>query len=244
MIAILTDFGASEYVGVMKGVIYSRCPRAVVVDLFHGVEPQNVREGAWVLLTSYRHFPEGTIFLAVVDPGVGTERQGVAVRTGRYFFVGPHNGLLYPAAVDDGVQQVVRLAVPEGASRTFHGRDVFAPAAAALERGSPLGRLGEPAELRVPLAFHREGREGEVVRIDPFGNIVTNLPPAGRAAYRLVADALGEPLELPCYGTYGEAEPDRLFCVVGSAGTLEISVRNGSAAARLPLRTGTRLRLE
>lgn len=265
MIVFLSDFGVSEYVGVVKGVIARHGPGVPVIDLFHGVGPQALREGAWVLLANHRYFPPGAVFLAVIDPGVGTGRQAVAVRTRDYFFVGPDNGLLYPAARAGGVVASVRLPVPAGASRTFHGRDVFAPAAARLAAGANLEDLGEPCDLRVPLEFHLDGREGEVVRVDPFGNVITNLPHTGAERYRA---RLGE-FEgwLPFRETYaatapsghggaagargaggggkdGAAGPRALVVVLNATGTLEIAVPNGSAQRLLHAGVGDRVTLE
>jgi S-adenosylmethionine hydrolase len=126
MIVLLTDFGESEYTGVMRGVIYSICPDAQVVDLTHSVPAQSIREGAWILLQSYKYFPKGTVFVSVVDPGVGTARDAVVVVTENYIHVGPDNGLLYPAAAEDGIERVYRILIDEGVSKTFHGRDIFA----------------------------------------------------------------------------------------------------------------------
>src|SRR5690606_665442 len=156
-----------------------------IIDLFHEVTPYAVREAAWILLAHRRSFPEGTVFLAVVDPGVGTRRQAVAVGTrAGYYYVGPDNGLLYPAASADGEPRAVALQVPGDASPTFHGRDVFAPAAARLAGGCPLEELGPPVPLEHRLLFHLRGREGEIVRIDRFGNVITNLPPSGCSQYQ------------------------------------------------------------
>ncbi|MBO8140591.1 MAG: SAM-dependent chlorinase/fluorinase [Firmicutes bacterium] len=242
MIAILTDFGQTEYVGIMKGVIMRLAPGLPVIDLYNEVRAQSVREGAWILYTAYRHFPEGTVFLAVVDPAVGTERQALAVRTRRYVFVGPDNGLLYPAVTDDGLQEVVSLDVPGSAAPTFHGRDVFAPAAARIAAGEPLTALGRPAEIRVPLAFYRRGREGEIVRVDRFGNIITNLPHTGKVTYQVAVE--GYRRTLPFARTYAEGPRGHLFLVEGSAGTLEISLRNGSASSVMDVPVGSRIRIE
>lgn len=240
MIALLTDFGSSAYVGAVKGVIYRHHPEAKVVDVCHDVRPFAVREAAWLLLTTYRYFPEGTVFLAVVDPGVGSSRQPLAVATRNYKFVGPDNGLLFPAAAADGIEQVVALARPPDAARTFEARDVFAPAAARLDRGADLTSLGLPARIEHRLLFHRRDREGEVVYVDRFGNIVTNLPPVPDTRwYRVTAGSFGA--DLPYYDTYTLAPPEQPFLVTGSAGTLEVSVRSGSAADVLPLAPGTRI---
>ncbi|RDV81289.1 SAM hydrolase/SAM-dependent halogenase family protein [Ammonifex thiophilus] len=238
-VAFLSDFGFSVYVGVVKGVILSLCPGARIVDLTHMVTPFAVREGAWYLLSSYSYFPEGTIFLAVVDPGVGGPRQPLAIRTQRYYFVGPDNGLLFPAAEEDGIEEVFALHRHLGASRTFEARDVFAPAVARLARGELLTSLGRPTTIETRLRFHRRGREGEVVVIDSFGNIITNLHPLpGANCYRL-RSATGVEITLPYYSTYPEAPKEELFLTTGSAGTLEIALREGRAADLLPLSPGT-----
>ena len=182
MIILLTDFGQSDYVGMMKGVIYGICDEAQVVDLYHGVEAQNVREGAWILQQSYRYFPAGTIFLCVVDPQVGTCRRAVVIATQHYYFVGPDNGLMWPAASTDGIEKVTNLDIPENASRTFHGRDVFAPAAARLQKGEELFEEQQNVKL-IELHFHLKNRQGEVVRIDHFGNIITNLTHIDQQSY-------------------------------------------------------------
>ncbi len=240
-VALLTDFQLSEYVGMMKGVLLRDAPGVSVVDLFHGVSPQGVREGAWILAGASVHFPEGTVFLAVVDPGVGGARRGVAIFTRRFAFVGPDNGLLFPAAVNDGVERAVALTIPADASPTFHGRDVFAPAAARIARGDTLE--GPPVVDLVPLAFHLFGREGEVVRIDPFGNIITNLLPVpGKKTYRLKLGRIEA--TLPWVPTYTAAPEGELVIVTGSAGTLEISLKDKSAEAKLAPELGQRIVLE
>lgn len=259
-VVLLTDFGRGPYPGIVKGVISRYCPDALVIDLTHDVTPHDVREGAWILYTSHRYFPEDSVFLAVVDPGVGTERAAVAVKTTHHFFVGPDNGILFPAATDDGVKEVVRLPVPPDASRTFHARDVFAPAAAKLASGVPFDSLGARADLTVELKFalDLDGRKGEVVTIDSFGNIITNLPPVpgspvtpvpsgtaqpqeggspsdqfGRREYRVTVEREGKLTfegTLPGFTTYAEAGPGAPFVITGSAGTLELSVKGGRAA--------------
>lgn len=247
LIVLLTDFGSGIYAGVMKGVIYRIHPRARIVDLTHEVAPQNIREGAWLLLQSYRYFPPESIFLSVVDPGVGSERACLAVRTSHYFFVGPDNGLLYPAVADDKCLKSVALPVAPEASPTFHGRDVFAPAAARLAQGASLEELGTPAAMRVPLVFYRQGRWGEIVTIDRFGNIITNLPPLPEAScYEVEVTRSGTTVikeVLPCFRTYAEAPEGMLFAITGSAGTLEISLKNGSAAEKLGVQTGDLIRM-
>ncbi|MBM3270651.1 MAG: SAM-dependent chlorinase/fluorinase [Candidatus Sericytochromatia bacterium] len=237
-IALITDFQQSEYVGMLKGVLLRDAPGAQIVDLFHGVSPQGVREGAWVLAVSAGYFPEGTVFVGVVDPGVGGARRGVAIFTRRYAFVGPDNGLLHPAAVGDGLGRAVGLEIPPDASKTFHGRDVFAPVAARISRGEIVD--GPAIADLVPLAFHLYGREGEVVRIDPFGNIITNLPPEpAKKTYRLTLGRLEA--TLPWVPTYAAAPEGELVVVTGSAGTLEIAMKEKSAEAKLAPDLGQRI---
>ncbi len=242
MIVLLTDYGNSEFVGIMKGVIARRCPTENVADLLHGVRPQNIREGAWVLLNSFRYFPEGSVFCCVVDPGVGSERAALAIKTKDYFFVGPDNGLMFPAAEKDGIEAVISLP-EEGDSKTFHGRDVFAPAAARLAARENLFTQYPAFSGMQTLAFHRDQREGEVVRIDRFGNIVTNLPHTRVGSYRLRAAEDAE-RELTFYETYAAAPDGELFLVEGSSRTLELSLKNGRAIDYISLHIGDHLRLE
>jgi len=246
MIILLTDFGASHYAGILKGVIARHAPGCPVIDLTHEVAPQNVREGAWLLFVSYRFFPPGAVFCAVVDPGVGGDRQALIIRTEQYLFVGPDNGLLLPAAEDDRLCGVWALPRPAGASRTFEARDVFAPAAARLAAGEEPAVLGRPAEPRIVLSFHRSGREGEVVHVDRFGNVVTNIPPVPGAEAYTVASG-GRALVLPYRPTYSAGTPREPMVTTGSCGTLEIAVPGGSAARalarRLDLSPGARISL-
>ncbi|MEW5899366.1 MAG: SAM-dependent chlorinase/fluorinase [Bacillota bacterium] len=232
-------------VGAMKGVILSLCPGACLVDLTHDVTPQNVREGAWLLLVNYPYFPPGSIFLAVVDPGVGTERKALAIRAKEYYFLGPDNGLLSPAAARAGIVDTVELAVPPEASLTFHGRDVFAPAAAKLAAGLPFRELGKPVVPEVNFAFYLNERKGEVVTIDRFGNVITNLPPLpARQSYKISLARGGRVYfqsESPFYPAYALAPEDILFLITGFSGTLEISVKNGSAASRLGMEIADRV---
>lgn len=237
MIVLLTDFGASEYAGVMRGVIYSICPDTQVVDLTHSVTSQSIREGAWILLQSYRYFPKGTVFVSVIDPGVGTARDAVVVVTKNYIHVGPDNGLLYPAASEDGIERVYRILIDEGVSKTFHGRDIFAKAGAYHEAGT-LGVMSTELKpgLDQALVFHLEGREGEVVRKDKFGNIITNLPSTGQAKYQV--SIRNERRELSFHETYGYGPDIGVFLVTGSYNTLEIAAKNRPATDILELDVG------
>jgi S-adenosylmethionine hydrolase len=239
----MTDFGASEYAGVLRGVIYSINPEAQIVDLTHSVPSQSIREGAWILLQSYKYFPKGTVFVSVVDPGVGTARDAVVVVTKNYIHIGPDNGLLFPAASEDGIERVYRILIDEGVSKTFHGRDIFAKAAAYHEAGT-LGVMSTELKpgLDQSLVFHQEGREGEIVRIDKFGNIITNIPAVQKKKYLL--SIRGEQRELPFSETYEYGPEDGVFLVIGSYDTLEIAAKNRPAIELLALDVGERITIE
>lgn len=243
MIVLLTDFGDSEYVGMMKGAIYTIHPEVQIVDLTHAISPQSIREGAWVLLQSYRYFPKDTIFVCVVDPGVGTERAAVAVLTENYTFIGPDNGLMYPAAVEDGIRRVFGIPMIPESSSTFHGRDIFARTAAyfACEKGLSSLSSSKSPQLDVSLHFYHEGRKGEVVRIDRFGNILTNIPPLDIQQYGLRYE--NKDVDLKFSPTYEDGPDDELFLVTGSSGYLEIVVKNGRASDRIKLSVGDYLTL-
>ncbi len=241
MIVLLTDFGASEYVGVMKGVILGLSPGAEVIDLCHSIGAQSVIEGAWVLKNSYRYFPKGAIFCCVVDPGVGTERRAIAVKTQEYYFVGPDNGLLWETVAEQKVVEIRELSVPADASKTFHGRDVFAKAAAMIERGK-FEELGKVIKDMRILEFYKKGREGIVVRIDVFGNVVTNLEKLEKDKYSV--DVGEKKYKMKFCATYAEEKEDELFLIEGSSGTLEISLKNDSANEQMGTKAGERIRIE
>ncbi len=237
-ITLLTDFGTADgYVAEMKGVLLSHAPESPIVDLSHDIPPQDVELARLTIARYWRRFPEGTVHLAVVDPGVGTGRACLAVESDRRFLVGPDNGILSPALLLAGARAVA-LTIPPTASRTFHGRDVFAPAAAALANGHPLDALGavheSPLVRRTKEAVRREDGAvlGEVIAIDRFGNAITNLLGA-RAG---VVAASGRPV--PIRTTYADVPVGAPVAISGSTGLLEIAVREGSAAKVLNLARG------
>jgi S-adenosylmethionine hydrolase len=243
MIVLLTDFGSSEYVGIMKGVIYSIHPEAQITDLTHSVPSQSIREGAWILLQSYKYFPTGTVFVSVIDPGVGTARDAVVVVTKNYIHIGPDNGLVFPAASDDGIERVHRILIDERVSKTFHGRDIFAKAAAYHEAGSLSVMATEiKPGLDQALVFFQEGRQGEVVHIDKFGNIITNIPPAAKKDYKIFVR--NEVRDLPFAGTYEYGPENSIFLVTSSYDTLEIAAKNRPAVDLLALEVGDKLTIE
>lgn len=237
-ITLLTDFGTADgYVAEMKGVLLTLAPDAQVVDLSHEVPPQDVELARLTVARYWRRFPEGTVHLAVVDPGVGTGRACLAVESDGRFLVGPDNGILSPALLLTGAR-AVSLPIAATASRTFHGRDVFAPAAAALARGARLDDLGPdfeaPIVRRTKEAVRREDGAvlGEVIAIDRFGNAITNLLGVRTG----VVAAGGRPV--PIRATYADVAVGAAVAISGSTGLLEIAVREGSAARVLGLARG------
>jgi S-adenosylmethionine hydrolase len=224
----------------MKGAILNVFPEAVIVDLSHGIRPFAILEGAFLLDASWHSFPEGTVHLCVVDPGVGGSRRELAFQAAGHFFVGPDNGLF--SYVNDAEPPFVDLPVPASASPTFHGRDVFGPAAARLASGLPLQQLGTATNdlpIRLTEADARkvgDAWEVHVLHIDHFGNVITNLP--GRSLSRLHTV---NGTQLRTVGTYEEGEPDELIALTGSSGRVELAIREGSAAERIRTAPGERL---
>ncbi len=237
-VVLLTDFGLSDhYVGVMKGVILSRVPEAVLVDLTHAIPPQDIRAAAYELLVSYRYFPRGSIFVCVVDPGVGTRRRALVLRAADRFFVGPDNGL-FTLVLEENPGAEIRAVHTErflrpGGSSTFHGRDLFAPLAAEILRGRPLEEFGPVISDPVLLEFPRpEPRPGglrvPVLRVDAFGNLILPVKQeelSGRS-FRVTVEGR----EVPLVRTYAEVPPGAPLALWGSDGFLEIAVNQGSAA--------------
>ncbi len=240
MIVLLTDFGGSEYVGVMKGVIYHCAPDAKVVDLCHTIQPQSIIEGSWILKNNYKYFPEGAIFCCVVDPGVGTERKAIAVKTEDYYFVGPDNGLMWEALAEQNIIEIRQITVGADASRTFHGRDVFAKAAAQIDKGE-FENTGKKIETIEKLELYKKEREGIVVRIDQFGNIITNLAKQQKNSY--CVETAEKKYTMSFYVNYESAKEGELFLIEGSSNTLEISLKNGSANEQLCMKTGEKIKI-
>lgn len=246
IITLLTDYGTTDsYVGEMKGVLLSLAPGVTLVDLTHDISPGDVPAAAYILARSWHRYPKESVHLVVVDPGVGTARPALALRAGGHGFVGPDNGLFGSlAGVPD--LETVRLAVPPQASNTFHGRDVFAPAAAALAQGVPLAELGAASGDRLTLLpastpVH-EGKAviGDVTYVDRYGNLVTNLTPAVVPPYAILE--LDSLVIGPLRATFSDVPPGGLVAYVGSGGCVEIAVRGGSAARRLGLGVGGKIR--
>jgi S-adenosylmethionine hydrolase len=244
LVTLLTDYGTADgYAGEVKGKLLSLAPEAAVVDIAHDVPPGDIAAGCYVLGRVWRSFPRGTVHLAVVDPGVGTERRALAAEAGGHCFVAPDNGLLSDVFAAAGAR-VVTLPAPAGTSRTFHGRDVFAPAAARLVRGAALAELGSEISDPVRLAPHRLATEGadlvgEVVHVDRFGTLVTNLP-AEQVSPAASVRVGGYDLSLR--RTFADVPPGHPVAFIGSGGTVEVAVRDGVAAAVLGVSRGAEVR--
>ncbi len=262
IITLLTDFGLKDgYVAIMKGVILGIAPAARLIDVTHDVAPQAVGEAAYLLHTCFRYFPLGTLHLVVVDPGVGSERKALAVATPQAFFVGPDNGV-FAGIVDEARREygagveIVELQEPRfwrsDVSRTFHGRDIFAPVAAHLLQGVPLREFGTPLQTLAPCSVedpgvdYRGGLRGEIVHVDRFGNCITNITVEHLRRHgidqQLVVEIVDQRLE-GLIETYAMASFGTPIALIGSSNHLELAVRNGSAARALGVVAGDRVRV-
>jgi len=262
VITLLTDFGYMDYfVPSMKGIILSINPSATIVDITHGVPSFNIMRGAFILYAAYKYFPRGTVHVAVVDPGVGTKRRPIVVRTRRYFFVGPDNGVLMMAADDDGVVDIYTIEntkyMRNFVSSTFHGRDIFAPVAAYLTLGvdpSLLGpRVTDPVRINVKGPRVSAGyAEASVIYVDHFGNAFTNMTVDH---VRIMGIELGDELlvKLPTRGaelrvrfvkSYGYVNPNEPLALINSEGYLELGVNMGNFAEKYGVIEGDEVVLE
>lgn len=263
IITLTTDFGLKdEYVGVMKGVILSRCPEAVVVDLTHNIGKQDLRQAAYVIPAAAPYFPASTVHVIVVDPWVGTNRRILLVKSGGHLFLAPDNGILTLVFDQDPAAACYEVDRPElylrPVSNTFHGRDIFAPVAAALAGGADPASLGRPLpmgaleRLDLPgVEVDRERRRirGEVVRVDHFGNLVTNIHRRAVAAVageeelaRMVISIRGQRIE-GVADSYASVPQNSLLAIFASRGYLEIALNQGSAADQLDAGCGTMVEL-
>ncbi len=255
LIALLTDFGTQDwYVGMLKGVLLSRCPTARLVDITHEIPPQDVIAGAFTLAAAAPWFPRRTVFLAVVDPGVGSSRAIVAARTPHADFIGPDNGLLTLALQRMKPTALLRLNAPRywlhEVSHTFQGRDIMAPVAAHLAARGRFSVLGEPLRHLTPLPLPVPQQQGQAVvghiaHIDTYGNLITNLPGsliASSAARRRVRLRYQQ-RAARVVSSYAAGQPNELIAVVGSLGLIELAVRDSSAAWTLGARRGEEVTL-
>jgi S-adenosylmethionine hydrolase len=258
LVALLSDFGSQDhYLGAMRGAVLTVCPDATLVDLVHDLPSHDVEAGALALDAAHTSFPLGTVFLAVVDPGVGSERRGLAAEAGGYLFVGPDNGLLslallaHPSFRARQITNTSLLRSP--VSPVFHGRDVFAPLAGHLARGLSLELVGDPVDDPVivrrpkPLVLAPGDWEVEVILVDRFGNLVTSLPEGDldevskSGEGRVEVSVAGRAVAL--VKSYSEVPKGELCALIGSSGRLELAVNQGSAAAVLAASRGTKVRV-
>ena len=258
VVALLSDLGERDhYVASMKGVILSAAPEAQLVDIGHDVAPGDVVEAAWLLAAAWRDLPPGTVTVTVVDPGVGSERRAIAIRIRGRMAVGPDNGLLELVTRDAGDAREARDALAvwlnvralwrHPVSPVFHGRDIFAPIAAALATGTPLREVGDAIDSIVPLSIPRPGRTtdgtiGHVIHVDRFGNVVTDIPrdmlpkgPFTLAAGGAIAERL--------VSYYGQAEDGEVVMLVNSAGHLEVAMKGRRAVDVIGVRRGDAVEL-
>lgn len=247
-VTLLTDFGIEDaYVGTMKGVVLSVNPSAVIIDITHHIEPQNILQAAYIIPSYYRYFPEKTVHIIVIDPGVGSDRDIIAVTAMDHIFLAPDNGVLTLLIDEDKIDSIVRIENTrfflKPVSRTFHGRDILAPVGAHVSKGMDIKTLGPPLEqkdlvhlnISKPYVTEKGALLGEIVSIDRFGNCITNIDE--NCLEKLNQTALDQRLEIiigekTIHGlshSYGNAEPQNPLAVMGSFGYLEIALNYGSA---------------
>lgn len=248
VITLLTDFGTDdEYVGIMKGVILSINPRASIVDITHHVEPQNIEQACYIVESSSKYFPEGTVHVCVVDPGVGSERSILALKMNNHFFLAPDNGVLSLLVEKGRVDSIVSVTNSDyfldSVSQTFHGRDIFAPVAAHIASGVEIKHFGEDVDkekilklnIKKPLISNTGRISGEIVYVDHFGNLITNIDSVllnkikGKRGDKTFEIQIGERKIKGLSNSYKSVEEKKPLAIIGSRDYLEISVNCGSA---------------
>ncbi len=255
MITLTSDFGLKDpYVAEMKGVILTINSNAIIIDITHDIEKFNIGMAAFTLASAASYFPNGTVHLAVVDPGVGTERRAIIVQTKHGFLVGPDNGILMLVAQSQGIEHIYELLnsnlmLPK-TSNTFHGRDIFAPAAAYIDKGTKLTEFGREIKDPVLPSFPSIKRSnnvliGEVLHIDGFGNIITNIKEKDIIGSQIINLELNEvSLKLKFCKSYAEAERREPIVLVGSLDFLEIAINQGNAAKKFGAKVGDKIKVK
>ena len=253
LITLMTDFGQKDgYVAAMKGVILSIAPEVQLVDITHSIAPQDVLEAAFVLASAAPYFPQDAIHLIVVDPGVGSARRALAVKTSQGIYVAPDNGVLAPSLKSEPPAAIISLTNERfwrtlDPSRTFHGRDIFAPVAAHLAGGTPIERMGDEVQtiegLELPKVIEDANgtMRGKIVHVDHFGNLISNIAESAlerNMRVQIRGEEIGQVQQ-----TYAHVAPGEPVALVGSHGYLEIAIRNGNAAERLGARRGSQVTL-
>ncbi len=257
-VVLLTDFGLKDlFVGVLKGVIANISPRTNTIDLTHDIEPQNIHQAAYILATSYKYFPKGTVFCVVVDPGVGSSRKAICIETEDYFFIGPDNGVLFEAANDNTIKKIVQLTNTafflDSVSNTFHGRDIFSPVSAYISKGlDNIEKLGQVEKKCVEYKFPKRVNKGKsislsIIYIDRFGNSVLNI--TGNEFKQLVGNnnfllkVNGELVENVC-DNYSQGKDNHPFLIAASASYMEISLKNENVAKQIGIKVLDQVVLE
>ncbi|NIQ06102.1 MAG: SAM-dependent chlorinase/fluorinase [Candidatus Korarchaeota archaeon] len=258
-LSLLTDFHPSDgFIGAMKGIILEISPQTRVIDLAHELRKFSVREAAFILKTTYSYFPKETVFCVVIDPGVGTERRAIAVKTEEYYFVGPDNGVLFPAIQQERIKEIRELTNSKyflsEISPTFHGRDIFAPVAAYLSKdGNIFGQLGPLIEKNSLVTFSLETfnitqkiATGEVAGIDSFGNVITNIPAEkfwGKRGKQYTIDAGEERITARFVTTFREGEEGEMLLLEENHGFLEFAINKASASRKLGIKVGEEIKI-
>lgn len=261
IITLLTDFGANNpYIASMKGVMLKINPDITIIDISHNVQQYNIQLGAIILWASYKYFPEGTIHVVVIDPGVGTKRKAIIIETNNYYFVGPDNGVLTLAAYEDGIKNVYEIYIKskyvlQKISYTFHGRDIFAPVAAYLSKNIKPDNMGKKTKLTTSLHIPmykviNNVIVGKVIYIDDFGNVVTNIPADlidNKLLYfdryytiKIVSKVIKAKL-VKAYDEVGTNEP---LLIPDSFNLIEFSINKGNAAKKYSVNIGDEITLE
>ena len=251
LITLTTDFGNSDpFVGIMKGVILNICPNARIIDLTHSISPQNINQANFILKSSYCYFPKGTIHVCIVDPGVGSSRKPILIKTKDYFFIGPNNGLF--SFVVENIVKVIELTEKKywlkNRSQTFHGRDIFAPVAAHLARREKIDNFGNQfkkenlIKATIPKLIKNKNRIiGSIQYIDCFGNIITNIPNS-----KLPKRIHGKVKAINFNGllsSYSKAKPNKLHAIQGRQNFLELFINLGSAAKLSSAKVGDKVEI-
>ena len=249
IVTLTTDFG-TLYPASLKAVILSICPGTDIVDVTHSVPHADIRAGAFALCSVVEYFPAGTVHVAVVDPGVGTSRRSVVIHSGGHYFMGPDNGLMLPAARKLGTPEVFEISNRDllgAVSSTFHGRDIFARIGALIAKGIDVkevgGRIDDYIDLDLSGALVWENCiEAEVIFVDDFGNVITNIP-HDIISSKIIPGAMLhiQGRDVPYLQTYGKIPVGDVLCLIGSHGFFEIAVNQGSAARTLGLHNGARI---
>jgi len=257
IITLTTDFGLRDpYVAEMKAAILCICSDAVIVDISHCIDKFNIRMGAYMLASASPHFPKGTVHVAVVDPGVGTQRRSLLIQTRQGFFVGPDNGVLLLAAERQDITSIHEITNPKlmlpNVSSTFHGRDVFAPAAAHLSNGVPPSDFGPGIRDVVKPEFAKVKRSngtliGEVLHVDGFGNVITNISEQDKTKLQarewILAELPNRNLRLRFSKAYAEAKPKEALAIIGSHGYVELAVNQGNAGEAFHIKVGDMVKI-